>query len=55
LTGEQVMSELQLEPGPAVGRALRWLERLRFREGALPEDQLRARLRTWWGDGEGGQ
>lgn len=53
LTGEQVMEELQLEPGPAVGRALGWLERLRFREGALPEVQLRARLRTWWGDREG--
>ena len=55
LSGEQVMEVLGLEPGPAVGRALEWLEGLRFREGTVPEAQLRDRLRTWWGRGGGGQ
>lgn len=55
LSGEQVMQELGLEPGPEVGRALGWLERLRFREGAQSEAQLRDRLRTWWGRGESDQ
>ncbi len=55
LSGEQVMEVLGLEPGPAVGRALDWLGQLRFREGAVPEAQLRARLRTWWGRGQSDQ
>lgn len=50
LTGADVMDELDLQPGPDVGRALAWLEQVRYREGALPGDELRARLRAWWGD-----
>jgi poly(A) polymerase len=52
LTGADVMDELDLQPGPDVGRALTWLEQVRYREGALPGDELRARLRAWWGDRE---
>ena len=52
LTGAQVMDELGLEPGPDVGRALAWLEEVRYRDGAVPGAELRARLRAWWGDRE---
>jgi poly(A) polymerase len=52
LTGAQVMHELGVEPGPEVGRALAWLEQVRYHEGAVPGDELRARLREWWGDQE---
>jgi poly(A) polymerase len=55
LTGADVMDELHLQPGPDVGRALAWLEQVRYREGALPGDELRARLRAWWGDREADQ
>ncbi len=55
LTGEQVMDVLGVEPGPAVGRALDWLERLRVHEGAVAEPELRDRLRAWWGQDEGGR
>lgn len=55
LSGDQVMEVLGLAPGPGVGRALVWLERVRFHEGARPEAELRDRLRTWWGRGESDQ
>ncbi len=55
MTGDQVMKELGLEPGPAVGRALRWLEQIRYSEGSRPADELRSRLRVWWGQQDSGQ
>lgn len=55
LTGTDVMDELDLQPGPDVGRALTWLEEVRYQEGDLSERELRARLRAWWGEREAGQ
>ncbi len=47
LTGEEVMAELGIPPGPAVGAALRYLESLRINEGPQPPTAARARLREW--------
>ena len=55
LSGEQVMEELDLEPGPAVGRALEWLARVRIEEGVWSEARLRAGLQAWWGRAGSGQ
>jgi len=48
LDGAQVMAELDLAPGPAVGRALAHLLELRMDEGPLGEDEARQRLHEWW-------
>ena len=50
LDGAQVMAELDLPPGPAVGRALAHLLELRMDEGPLGEDEARRRLRAWWAE-----
>ncbi len=52
LNGEQVMAHLGLEPGPDVGRSLRWLLQLKRREGEVPEQELLKRLETWWADNQ---
>ena len=49
LTGEEIMIELDISPGPAVGAALRYLEELRINEGPQPPDAAKARLREWHG------
>ena len=48
LDGDRVIDLLGIEPGPAVGRAHRWLRELRFDDGPVPPDEAAARLRTWW-------
>ncbi|MGA0863132.1 MAG: CCA tRNA nucleotidyltransferase [Ilumatobacteraceae bacterium] len=48
LDGAAVMELLALEPGPAVGAALEFLMDLRLEEGILGEEEVVARLRTWW-------
>ena len=48
LDGAQIMEELDLAPGPDVGRALAYLLELRMDEGPLGEDEARHRLRSWW-------
>lgn len=48
LDGSEVMARLGLEPGPDVGRALRWLLELKRREGVLPDGEVLARLDAWW-------
>jgi len=48
LDGQTVMSVLNLEPGPHVGEALKWLTTLRLDEGRLTPDEVEARLQTWW-------
>lgn len=48
LDGETVMKLLSLEPGPAVGAALEFLMDLRLEEGVLGDDEVTARLHSWW-------
>jgi poly(A) polymerase len=50
LDGEQIMTILQLPPGPVVGRAYKFLLELRLDEGPLGPDVARERLLSWWGD-----
>ena len=48
IDGSEVMAHLGLEPGPDVGRALRWLLELKRSEGVLPAGELLDRLDAWW-------
>lgn len=50
LDGTQVMEQLGLLPGPAVGQALEFLLELRVDEGPLGEDEVRRRLDAWWAE-----
>ncbi len=55
LDGNQVMAQLGLAPGPAVGEALRFLLELRLDEGPLGEEEATRRLDEWWASrGQGG-
>ena len=48
LDGAQIMAELGLEPGPAVGQAYRFLMDLRMERGPLGEEMAREALHAWW-------
>jgi poly(A) polymerase len=48
LDGTEVMAQLGLPPGPAVGRALAFLLDIKRREGELTREELLARLDAWW-------
>ena len=48
LNGDEVMAQLGITPGPAVGDALDFLMELRIDEGLLGEDEVRRRLDQWW-------
>jgi poly(A) polymerase len=48
LDGEQIMAILGLTPGPAVGRAYRFLMDLRLDRGPLGPEAAEAELRRWW-------
>jgi poly(A) polymerase len=48
LDGVAVMRELQLQPGPDVGRALSFLLEIRLEEGLIGEEAARERLLEWW-------
>jgi len=48
LDGRQVMEQLGISPGPAVGRAMAFLLEVRLEEGLLEEDEIRRRLDGWW-------
>ena len=48
LNGDQVMAQLGLAPGPAVGEALDFLMEIRIEEGLLGEEEIRRRLEQWW-------
>jgi poly(A) polymerase len=55
LDGEQIMAILGLSPGPAVGRAYRFLMDLRLDQGPLGPEAAEAELRAWWAtQGEAG-
>lgn len=48
LDGEEIMAVLGISPGPAVGRAYRFLLDLRLDEGIVGKEDAAARLREWW-------
>jgi poly(A) polymerase len=48
LDGTEVMAQLGLEPGPAVGKALAYLLELRLEEGPLGAEEAGRRLAAWW-------
>ncbi len=48
LSGAEIMELLDLEPGPAVGRALTRQRELRIERGPLDGDDVRSALRDWW-------
>ncbi|WP_156761417.1 CCA tRNA nucleotidyltransferase [Microbacterium karelineae] len=52
LDGNRIQDILDISPGPAVGRAYRFLLELRLDEGPLGEDEAERRLREWWAEQE---
>ena len=48
LDGARVMTHLGIEPGPAVGEALRFLLEEKRRDGPLGEEEALRRLDRWW-------
>jgi poly(A) polymerase len=50
LDGQQVMELLSVPAGPIVGAALEYLMDVRLEEGVLGDEEIRARLATWWDD-----
>lgn len=48
LDGNAVMARLGIPPGPAVGRALRFLLEIRLEEGLIGEEEAGRRLDAWW-------
>lgn len=48
LNGEQIMELLQLQPGPEVGKAYKFLMQLRLDDGPLGQDEAAKRLKEWW-------
>lgn len=50
LDGNQIQQILQITPGPAVGRAYKFLMELRLDEGPLGAEEAEARLVAWWAE-----
>jgi poly(A) polymerase len=48
LDGNQVIEHLGIEPGRAVGEAMRFLMEIRLEEGLIGDDVVRERLDAWW-------
>lgn len=48
LSGAEIMELLDLEPGPAVGRALNRQRELRIERGPLSGDEVSAAMLEWW-------
>ena len=48
LDGNAVMKLLDLQPGPQVGAAMRYLLDVRLDEGLLGEEEITRRLTEWW-------
>jgi poly(A) polymerase len=48
LDGNEVMSLLEVRPGPVVGEALNFLLELRLEEGPLGKEEASRRLLSWW-------
>ena len=52
IDGGAVIAHLGIEPGPEVGRALRFLLELKRTEGAQGEQAVLERLDVWWADNQ---
>jgi poly(A) polymerase len=50
LDGVEVMELLELRPGPAVGRAMKFLMEIRREEGEITKAEATHRLREWWSE-----
>jgi poly(A) polymerase len=48
--GDRVIAHLGIEPGPVVGRALRFLLELKRSEGDIGETAVLERLDVWWAE-----
>jgi poly(A) polymerase len=48
LNGDQIMEILGIGPGPAVGKAYKFLLERRLEEGPLSEDRAKQELLSWW-------
>ena len=48
MDGGEVMQHLGLAPGPAVGKAMKFLLEVRLEEGLIGEEAVRKRLDEWW-------
>ena len=48
MDGAAVMAHLGIRPGPAVGRAMKFLLEIRLEEGLLGDEAIRRRLDEWW-------
>ncbi|MDH3680888.1 MAG: CCA tRNA nucleotidyltransferase [Acidimicrobiia bacterium] len=53
VTGGRLIDELDLEPGPAVGRAVAYLRDRRFRHGPMSEEEAIEAVRSWLADRSG--
>ncbi len=50
LDGRAVMDHLGLSGGPAIGKALDHLLAIKRTEGVLADDEILARLDSWWAE-----
>ena len=48
LDGTQIMAILGIKPGPAVGRAYKWLLERRLEDGPMDEPTAAEALKEWW-------
>ncbi len=53
MNGDEVMAYLGIEPGPAVGEAVRMLLELKRSKGELSRADLETRLDAWWAERSG--
>ena len=52
LDGEEIMATLGIKPGPAVGKAYKFLLNLRLDEGPHTPGEAKAALLAWWAEQE---
>ena len=50
LDGNEIQRILGISPGPAVGKAYRFLLELRLDEGPMSPEDAEERLRAWWAE-----
>ena len=50
LDGQQIMSILEISPGPTVGKAYQYLLEHRMENGPVAEEQAAALLKQWWAE-----
>ncbi|MDX2380513.1 MAG: CCA tRNA nucleotidyltransferase [Acidimicrobiia bacterium] len=50
LDGNEVIEHLGIDPGRAVGDAMRFLMEIRLDEGLIGDEEIRTRLDGWWSD-----